>query len=197
MERCVSYGDYTINFSYPWNPGDSPTPGMGRLALAGFEYGAICSQYPELLKGLGNDLKRLPTGELSCRDVVDKTYESELFQVFARTSKYRDELWNEGFAREMAHDASKLMDMQQIRCNPELFCWLSCISFADLNAKITDIDMAKLPSEIIKFIYIDSPRYREVTVTNLANPENRKVTSKFVKSPTFAENNPVVHGIVC
>jgi hypothetical protein len=95
----------------------------------------------------------------------------------------------------MAHDASKLMDIPYItesEAHTYLFCTLSCISFADIDAKVSAVDGTKISDGTIVFFYRE-PRastrsrepFREVTVTNLGDPENRKVTSRFVESPTF------------
>jgi hypothetical protein len=194
MKANIEYLGYEVAVSYPWAPSGDQAP-MGRLVCAGCEYGALSGQHPILIEKLRNDLAKIPQGELSCRKVLDATYKSEIFDVFKNISKHFDPKYrNESFARNMAHDASKLTDIPYItesEAHMYLFCMLSCIGFIDMEAKISDVDKEALPDEL-KFICIHPHRarpgqtiYREITVTNFGDPENRKVTSRFVKSPTF------------
>jgi hypothetical protein len=157
------------------------------------------------MAGLKNDLEKISQTELSCRNVINTAYKSEVFQIFTHISKYNEEeYWNESFAREMAHDVSKLIDIDYITAsefNTRLFCMLSCTSFADADATISDIDTTKISSDILRFIYVSPHRgrpgqnlYREVTVINLSDPQNRKVSSKFVKAPSFETDEVIFNG---
>jgi hypothetical protein len=54
------------------------------------------------------------------------------------------------------------------------------------------MDTTKLLSDILRFIYFnphrawsDQKSYKEVTIINLSSPQSRKVSSEFVKFPTF------------
>lgn len=172
---------------------------MGNRITAGTEYQQIRAQHPTLLRKLACDLEKIPPSDLSCRKVIDVTYQSELFQVFKNTSLAMCDVWNESFAREMANDASKLMDVAYITSDEGrllLFCMLSCIGFAEIDSKISDVDASEVKNGILKFIYVHPMNVRpsgqsftEVTVSNLSHSEKREVTARFVGAPTFAENN--------
>jgi hypothetical protein len=212
MERHVEYSGYKFNISYfvPVNfndAEDNSKPGAFTCRiLAGDECRAVCTQEPSLIAGLKSDLEKIPQTELSCRSVINTAYKSEIFQVFTHISKYTYDCdsWNESFAREMARGVSTLMDIDYITAsesNARLFCMLSCISFADVDATISDIDTTKISSDILRFIYVNPHRgrpgqnlYREVTVTNLSDPQNRKVSSKFVEAPTFEMDKAMLNG---
>jgi hypothetical protein len=168
--------------------------------LAEGERQVFCEEHPELIHRLKNGLEKIPQTELSCQRVVGVASESELSRTFACVSKYyKPEFNNRQFARKMAHDVSKLMDIDYITANEfnvHLFCMLSCILFADIDATISDIDTTKISSDILRFIYVSPHRgrpgqklYIAVTVVNLSDLQTRKVLpSKFVKAPTFETN---------
>jgi hypothetical protein len=66
--------------------------------------------------------------------------------------------------------------------NTRLFCMLSCVSGVDIAAAISDIDMAKISSDILRFICAapdelpaGAKYYCEITVTNLSSSQNRKI----------------------
>jgi hypothetical protein len=106
-----------------------------------------------------------------------------MFQIFTSISKYNEKKqWNEGFARTMAHSVSKLMNIDYIttsKFNAHLFCMLNCISFAAIGVTISDVDMTRISSDILRFIYTNPDSGwsgREVTIINLSNPQKRKVS---------------------
>ncbi|MDR0595678.1 MAG: hypothetical protein LBF94_03245 [Puniceicoccales bacterium] len=210
MERYVEYAGYKFNISHRFNLScsrEDPMPDFfGCRLLASEECKAVCTQGTSLMAELKSDLEKIPQAELSCRRVINTTYKSEVFQVFTHISKYRYDCdsWNESFAREMAHGVSKLMDVDYITAsesNARLFCMLSCISFADIDATISDIDTTEISSDILRFIYVNPHRarpgeksYSEVTITNLSDPENRTTSAKFVKTPTFEMDEVTLDG---
>jgi hypothetical protein len=204
MQKFVEYSGYKFNISYFSDVNqfgnDVMSNAFTRRILAGNECRIVCTQEPSLMAGLKHDLEKIPQTELSCRSVINTTYQSEVFQVFTHISKYTYDCdsWNESFAQEMAHGVSALMDVDYITANKSsvrLFCMLSCIRFADRDAMISDIDMTTISSDILKYIYVNPHRalpgekvYREVTVTNLSDQENRTTSSKFVGAPVFEKD---------
>jgi hypothetical protein len=192
MERCAESLGYRISVVHEYDPGPNPGPAVA-YASAHEEYWAVRDQHPILCSNLKNDLEKIPQTELSCRRVIDATYQSDFFMVFSKFSKYFKPKFNsESFARSMAHGASKLMDIAYITENEahlHLFCTLSCISFANIDAKVSRVDTARISEGIIRFFYKEPKSirefFREVTVTNLENLENREVTTKFIPASTF------------
>jgi hypothetical protein len=139
----LGYG-YTISYLLPF---DSSTVidesdgfnAFGCHIAAGKELMAVCTQAPSLMSGLKSDFERISQTELSCRKRLDITYESEAFQVFAHVSRYsyKSGCWNERFAREMARH------VKGSEFSARKFGMLSCVSFADVDANISDIDTTK------------------------------------------------------
>jgi hypothetical protein len=196
MERCAEYSGYKVVISYPWVPVENQAP-MGNFVCAGREYKALRKQHPTLVERLKTDLEGIPQKELSCRSVIAKTHESELFRVFTGVSEYTCDIWKERFARDMAHDASRLMDVAYIASDEgqlHLFCMLSCIGFIDMEAMVSDVSTAEVQSNTLKFIceypskvHSAKKTYKEVTVTNLSDLEKRETKARFVKAGKFSE----------
>jgi hypothetical protein len=206
MERHVEYSGYKFNISHRFNLScsrDDLMPDfLGCNILASEECEAVCTQGMSLMAALKNDFEKISQTELSYRSVINTTYKSEVFQVFTHISKYMYDFdsWNEIFARKMAYEVSKLMDVDYITAsesNTRLFCMLSCIPFAATGVTISDVDTTKISSDILRFISTDPNsgwHGREVTVTNLSDPENRTTSAKFVTTPTFETDEVVLNG---
>jgi hypothetical protein len=201
MERHVEYAGYKFNMPSARDMENTYVGPMTAFFIARSECKAICTQGRDLVVELKNDLEKIPQTELSCRSVINITYKSEIFQVFTHISKYNmEEYWNEDFAQEMAHEVSKSMDVDYITAsesNTRLFCMLSCIPFAAIDVTISDIDMTKISSDILRFIYTDPNSGwpgREVVITNLSDPENRTTSAKFVNAPTFETDEAILNG---
>jgi hypothetical protein len=190
MKRHFEYLGYTFDILYLVNlidwPDDILPDAFTCYILANDECRAVCTQVPSLMAGLKSDLEKIPQTELSCRKALDTTYKSEAFQVFTHISKYTHicDSCCETCARVMAHNVSTLMDIDYITAsesNVRLFCMLSCISFADRSAIISDIDVTTTSSDILRFIYTADDEFREVTISTFSSPKNRKVSSEFCR----------------
>jgi hypothetical protein len=193
MERLASHNGKTMRISYSFNPNSEPVCVMTECILAHDECKSVMAQSPELMKKLRERLEGIPQKDLSCREVITKTIESEIFHIFIGISKYVRKFSIEGFACSMASEVSKLMDIAHIISDKHLlllFCTLSCVQFADIDAKVSRIDTSKISDGVIKFFYEEPlshhELFREVTITNLRDSKERKVVSKLV-FPEFKE----------
>jgi hypothetical protein len=134
--------------------------------------------------------------------VIAKTHESELFQVFSGVSRHTCDVWRESFARDMAQDASRLMDAAYIASDEgqlHLFCTLNCIGLAKIDSKVSDVDASEVKSDILKFIYIEpmndssgEKSFTEVTVTNLSDPAQGKAFPSLLFNFSFC-----IDGCIC
>jgi hypothetical protein len=198
MKRNIEHLGYAVEFTYGphfipdpnFKPTEANIGGMGDLIIAGTEYRQIGTQHPTLLKKLACDLEKIRTKELSCRKVIDVTYQSDLFTVFKNTSLGVCDVWHESFAREMANDASKSMTIDEIKACPALYCLLRLMNATRFSMSVTDVDTVNLRCITTYDGQVSrcTAKHCELTV-NLDDVNDVKMLGKAADAPTFAEND--------